>query len=295
MKQFRNVVITLNNWSTYEYLSLTNMCPKYFSYIIIGKEVGDSGTPHLQCYAELTSRKTLQALKALVPRAHFEGRLGSQFDAINYCKKEGDFDELGSPRRQGNRTDLSTVRRIIDGGGTVRNIFTDKQVTLNESTIRFAEKYLSYRECTRVHKPIVCWFYGPSGSGKTRLAHSLLPHAYFKNTATGKWWDGYDGHEDVIIDDLRPEYIDFVELLGLLDRYEHRIQIKGGVRQFKATRIIITCPEEPRKMYGHLTESMQQLERRIDHCCEILPEDDQERLELEFGFFLSDPDDILKN
>lgn len=285
--QYRNFVFTLNNYTELELLALTNLFPGTFSYIILGKEVGESGTPHIQGYAELKFRKTFKSLKALIPRAHIEPRRGSQQEAIDYCKKEGVYEHFGSPRRQGNRTDLSTIRSVIDGGGCVRDIFKINEIQLNESSICFAEKYLAYRESPRNHKPIVCWFYGAPGSGKTRLARFLLPDAYFKNTATGKWWNGYDGHSDVIIDDIRADYIDFVELLGLLDRYEHRIQIKGGIRQFKATRIIITSPEKPARMYCNSTEDMQQLQRRLDCCVEITP-DDLPEIESDVQFLLQD-------
>jgi len=33
----------------------------------------------------------------------------------------------------------------------------------------------------------------------------ITPEAYFNASTTGKWWGGYDGHQDVILDDVREE------------------------------------------------------------------------------------------
>ena len=112
-------------------------------------------------------------------------------------------------------------------------------------------------------------FHGPSGSGKTRSANEEMPNAYTK-TGPQKWWDGYDGHEDVIMDDLRSSHIEFTELLMILDRYEKRIECKGGSRQLRAKRIIVTSIFSPEEMYKGMQERathhepMEQLLRRID-------------------------------
>ena len=36
-----------------------------------------------------------------------------------------------------------------------------------------------------------------------------------------KWWEGYDGHEVVLLDDIRKDFCKFHELLTLLDIYPY--------------------------------------------------------------------------
>ena len=43
----------------------------------------------------LRTKKSLKQLKALMPRAHVEARKGTIQQAIEYCQKEGDWEEHG--------------------------------------------------------------------------------------------------------------------------------------------------------------------------------------------------------
>jgi len=67
-------VFTLNNYTPEEVESL-KICGS--KYLIFGKEIGDSGTPHLQGYMWFPTLKSLKQVKSINPRAHWEQQKGS--------------------------------------------------------------------------------------------------------------------------------------------------------------------------------------------------------------------------
>lgn len=147
-----------------------------------------------------------------------------------------------------------------------------REVTLtgNMQQIRVAEKYLTYHEEPRDWEMEVEWYWGPTGSGKSRAARTKFADLdyYTKNTPT-KWWNGYDGHEAVIIDDFRDSWWPITDMLSLLDRYERQVETKGGERQFRARRVIITSANPPSNCYRNCGEAVEQLLRRIGHVTEF--------------------------
>lgn len=192
-------------------------------------------------------------------RWHIEGRRGTQIQAIDYCKKDACYISHGKPKIQGQRTDLDRIRGIAHEDG-MRAVC----VAGNLQQIRVAEKYLTYCEEPRDWKPNVTWIWGDSGTGKSRMARELCGEdVYTKNTGT-KWWDGYDNHEDVIIDDFRDSWWPITYMLALLDRYEMIIEYKGGTRQFRPRNIIVTSIKDPIECYINTGECHMQLKRRID-------------------------------
>lgn len=105
---------TLNNPTDDESQSLFEILDDRtrVKYAVVGKEVGETGTPHLQGFVIFVTRKRLRAAKLLISaRAHLEIARGTSTEASVYCKKEGDFEEYGELIEQGRRTDLEEVIR----------------------------------------------------------------------------------------------------------------------------------------------------------------------------------------
>lgn len=80
---------TLNNYTDNEVKTLKANVPKYCKKGLIGKEKGESGTPHLQGFVSFI-KKTRTPSKVLgIPRGHFERCKGSDLENIRYCEKDG--------------------------------------------------------------------------------------------------------------------------------------------------------------------------------------------------------------
>ena len=252
----RSYCLTINN---YDATALSTLKKLSYAYIIVGDEVGESGTPHLQIYVRLKNAVTFSSLKKKFPTAHIEQAKGNDLHNRDYCSKQQVLFEDGEISVQGKRRDIDRVRDIVNEGGTMREVVANAN---SLQSIKLAETMFKYNEPARHWKPHVSWYWGATGCGKSRDAHKLMPDAYVA-METSQWWEGYDAHEDVIIDDMRKNFCTYSRLLQLLDRYPTRIEQKGSSRQFLAKRIIITTCFHPREMYD-TREDIQQLIRRID-------------------------------
>jgi len=66
-------------------------------YLVVGRETGDSGTPHLQGFVIFNRTVTFaHARDTIGHTAHLERARGTSKQADDYCKKDGDFDEYGT-------------------------------------------------------------------------------------------------------------------------------------------------------------------------------------------------------
>ncbi|KAF4805087.1 hypothetical protein TURU_002294 [Turdus rufiventris] len=98
---------TLNNPSEEEIRGVQSVPHADCHYAIVGKEVWEQGTPHLQGFLHMKKKQRLSALKKLIPRAHWDKAHGSDEDNENYWSKEGNVIlTIGIPVK-GNRSDLA--------------------------------------------------------------------------------------------------------------------------------------------------------------------------------------------
>lgn len=107
-------------------------------------------------------------------------------------------------------------------------------------------------------------FWGKTGTGKSRRAWDEAGlDAYCKDPRT-KFWCGYQGQSNVVIDEFRGG-IDISHLLRWLDRYPVRVEIKGSSRPLVATKIWITSNLEPKWWYPDVDpETLAALLRRLN-------------------------------
>lgn len=255
----RSWVFTLNNYVDEEVGVLRCLVDKTCKWCIFGYEVGKEGTAHLQGALTLKNPKGLSGMKRILSRAHWEVMRGKAEDSVKYCTKDGKFEEYGERSQPGKRNDLDIVREAAKSSVPIRDLCDQ----VGFQGIRMAEKMRQYGHGTKRNWIMdVTWHCGPTGVGKTRAAFELMPDAYM--ITDGQWWDGYDMHKDVIIDDYRRDFCKFHVLLNILDRYPCRVPIKGGFVQLVAERVYITSPYCPVCTWtGRTEEEVQQLNRRI--------------------------------
>jgi len=265
MSRLRHFCFTLNNYVEEEDLPRLRL---YFAeeakYWIIGREVGDGGTPHLQGYASLSRRHAFNDIRnKLGSRCHIERARGTARQNREYCSKGGNFEEGGSINEGAAAPSKDELARsFMAAVGSGNRGISDFADSFPGAYVFSGANML--RNALSLHPPIdrpgvaVRWIYGPPGVGKSRLAHDTLPDAYIKEPRT-KWWNGYVLEKDVIIDDFGPNGIDINHLLRWFDRYKCLVENKGGMIALYATTFIVTSNFHPGQIFKWGDEENPQL------------------------------------
>lgn len=243
MSRFLSYVFTWNNYdeSVEEYLRELSAV----KYLVAGREIAPStGTKHLQGLIVFKNARTLKSAVKILKGAHVEICRAVQ-SAILYCKKEGDFFEVGVAPLSRQQIGENEVRRW----DLARQAAEEGRFSDIPSDIYF--RYQNQAHCiyNRALEVRVFpdndvldnrWFCGPSGSGKSLTARKLFPDAFLKTK--NKWWNGYTDQDAVIIDDVDPSHEAWIGafLKEWSDHYRFQAEIKGSCRVIRPKTIIVT-------------------------------------------------------
>ncbi len=147
-KKMRSICFTLNNYTDGDLVAI--QASDLYKYGIVGKEVGESGTPHLQGYLQLKkqtrAKATQKALSALCAGTPWlvPAKGDAKANRI-YCSKDGDFVEWGEATTKGKRMDLVAMKDAIYDGA-------DWETLANEHTSAHARYHKwgeDLRKCIR--------------------------------------------------------------------------------------------------------------------------------------------------
>lgn len=240
--------------------------PQGIAYLRGQLERGDGGFEHYQLFFICNRKASLSAIRAIwstegITNGHWE--LSRSSAAESYVWKEetriGEPFEFGErPFRRNEPTDWLKVR-VAATTGDFESIPDDIFVRLYHSICKIRADHLKPVAIVRTTHV----FWGRTGTGKSRRAWAEAGEdAYGKDPRT-KFWCGYAGSKNVIIDEFRGS-IDISHLLRWLDRYPVRVELKGGSYPLMAESIWITSNIHPREWYPELdAATYAALERRL--------------------------------
>jgi len=212
-------------------------------YICWGEETcPKTKKKHIQGWVQTINKKRLGGIKKLCrsKKLHIEACRGTESDNNKYCQKDNKYTKLGEFTTQGKRTDLDELKRIIDKGGTLKNIADENFQAFIQYNRGFQDykKIIDKRLRKHFRKVKTIHIHGKTGSGKTRTA--MAHEDVFKIEGDSlKWWDGYDGEKTLVIDEYNNQ-IPITKLLGILDGYQLRLEIKGSFTYANWDKVIIT-------------------------------------------------------
>lgn len=227
-----------------------------------------TGRRHHQVIAGFSRAVRLAQVKSLVGSGHWEktrSQAAEEYVWKEATSVEGTRFEIGRKSfRRNSSTDWDAVLEQAKRG-EFDAIPSDVQIryyrTLRTITADF-EKPTGIVKTVHV-------FYGATGTGKSKRAwEEAGASAYAKDPRT-KWWDGYQGEENVIIDEFRGA-IDVSHILRWLDRYPVRVERKGSSVALRAVTFWITSNLAPSCWYPELDpQTLEALNRRLTNIIEF--------------------------
>lgn len=215
--------------------------PELMSYLIVGNEVGENGTPHLQCYVCFKVRKRLAGVKRVFPRAHVEACQGTPIQNIVYCSKDGDATDYGvPPLTQGDAVKERWAKAFAAAKrGDFDLIPCDMKIKYYHAFKRiYQDNPVQVQDLDQTDN---VWIFAPSDYGKSTYARETWPDFYDKSP--NKWWTGYKNEGTILCDDFGPKQCQFLGwyMKRWADKFPFPIETKGGgCAAIRPERIVVT-------------------------------------------------------
>lgn len=244
------------------------------SYAIEGAEVGESGTPHLQCYIHYSNARSLRSIISVISGAHVELARGNAQSNIEYCSKDGTFTEYGTrPARtvsvgQMNQARWTEVKEAAKRGD-MEAIPADIYVRHYGALKAIAKDHM--QPVADLDKPCGLWLTGESGAGKSFGVRQKFGATAVYNKPVNDWWDGYQGQEVVLIEDIDPFNVSIGGSLKRWgDSYAFIASIKGSAMRIRPKWIIVTSQYHIQGVWQDLatTAALNRRFKTVDVCRE---------------------------
>ncbi len=240
---------------------------------VIALERHKDGNPHYHAYVKYKSGvfpKNVLTFKWHGITANARGVRGPR-KVIGYCIKEGDYltniANIESYQQQhGKKLHKDILRKGAKQAMEDGDVHPMNYKRLAQS-IELYELHCKKSEATDECKGR--WIYGSSGSGKTTSALERWPEAYRKPPT--KWWDGYNGQEVVLLDDLRPLHAKFIVyyLTQWMDRHAPPPgETKGGTVPLLFKHFVVTSQWSIEELFDEARDAeaiRRRCRTRIEH------------------------------
>lgn len=218
--------------------------PSSIAYVKGQKERGEeNGYEHWQLIAIFKRSVRMAAVKSAFGAGdgiHAELTLSPSAESYVWKQEtaiENTRFELGRrPFKLNDKKDWGLIKDMAKSGNFEEipsDVFIRFYRTLKEIRRDFMTKPDDLDDCCGI------WFYGPPGVGKSTRARREYPGAYDKQC--NKWWDGYQGQDNVLIDDIDLNHKVLGHHLKIWsDKFSFIAETKGGAINIRPKKIIVT-------------------------------------------------------
>lgn len=225
-------------------------------------EYSTTGHLHWQLFAITKRKHRVSGIRKIFP-GHIELSRSSAIE--QYVQKsdtgvDGTYFEFGKKPHSAKRgIDWSAVKRAAKSG-SFEEIPSYAYISFYNSLRSIARDNLQPVGIERT----IWVFWGKSGTGKSHSAWEQAGRDAYPKDPNTKFWDGYNGHEHVVIDEYRGG-ISISHVLRWFDKYPTIVEVKGSSVPLKARTIWVTSNLNPRDWYKDLDSDTQDaLLRRLN-------------------------------
>ncbi len=239
--------IQARNWAFTDYENLDmkevyNTQIDIIRYICAGVEIcPKTGKEHIQGWIQFTTKRRMNGVKRILgsKKIHVEACYGTPTQNDTYCQKDKKYLTFGSYIKQGQRTDLEGLVKLIEEGKPMLEVARSNPSTYLQYHSGLAKyKGMVDKEHSATFRKVeVIYLWGKTGTGKTRRA---MEEATYKIEGSAlKWWDGYEGEKCILIDEYDND-VNITKMLNILDGYQLRLDIKGAFAYARWNKVYIT-------------------------------------------------------
>lgn len=232
MSQGKTWDFTLNNPTELEVENMKKLAHEV-NYLIVSKEVGKCGTPHLQGRVIFKRNYRLKQLKKLWPRNHWELSKCTK-DNIYPIKSDSEVIIQQDNRKQGKRTDLDDLKKMIDDKRPMNELWdkhfgtmlrysrgVKEYIKVSQPTIEKAEfKEMRFEKITCWETPWIVW--GEPGIGKTEFALQHFEKPFFCCHIDQLLDYVPENHDGIIFDDMKFNHWPRESQIHILDTNQTR-------------------------------------------------------------------------
>lgn len=233
-------------------------------FLIVGKETcPKTKKMHWQGYFQFYEPQRMTKFQFIIEdKCHLESQRGTNFQASSYCMKDGVYQTYGLQSKQGARTDMEHLRKMIIDGSKHMDCYKEHF----SSYLRYRSYFDKYRETflkeqgKKFRNVEVEILSGPTRSGKTRKYLYTKDNKYnenvFKiNCNNIDWFDGYQGEPILILDEFKNQ-IQLTKMLELLEGHICRLPIKGAHTYALWTKVVVTTNLKKSEIYPNVSSDL---------------------------------------